>query len=133
MRLWYVVCVFSLFIYVTMNKADRWQENHSAKPKSCKWEIKSETVQQMKEWLCESSEYLFLFIPRRALACIIGSYWAENGIPRKWPRVLSHHRKSYKSFNRVRTLKTLFVFVKKLEKNFTQGRSNWTYIHCKYR
>lgn len=37
----------------------------------------------MKDWLCESSEYLFLFIPRRALVCIIGSYEAENGIPRK--------------------------------------------------
>lgn len=37
----------------------------------------------MKEWLCESSEYLFLFIPQRALVGIIGSYGAENGIPRK--------------------------------------------------
>ena len=37
----------------------------------------------MKEWLCESSEYLFIFIPLRALVCIIGSYRAENGIPRE--------------------------------------------------
>lgn len=37
----------------------------------------------MKEWLCGSSEYLFLFIPQRALVGIIGSYGAENGIPRK--------------------------------------------------
>lgn len=66
-----------------MNKSIQWPENRSTKPKSCYWEVKSGTVQQMKEWLCESSEYLFLFIPQQALVCIIGSYGAENGIPRK--------------------------------------------------
>lgn len=38
----------------------------------------------MKERLCESSEYLFLFIPRRALVRIIDGYEAENGIPRSF-------------------------------------------------
>lgn len=52
-------------------------------PNRCHREVKSGTVQQMKEWLCESSEYLFLFIPPQALVCIIGSYGPENGIPRE--------------------------------------------------
>lgn len=48
--------------------------------------------------------------------------------PEKWPEVLSHRRKSYKSFNLFKTLNLLFFFKKKVESGLQRRETHLTFF-----
>lgn len=58
------------------------------------------------------SIYFFLY-PNELLSILLVVMEQKMVFPEKSPWVLSHHRKSYKSFNLVRALKILFFLKKK--------------------
>lgn len=51
--------------------------------------------------------------------------------PEKWPEVLSHRRKSYKSLNLFKTLNLLFFFKKKVESGLQSRETYLTFFFVK--
>lgn len=67
--------------------------------------------------------YFFLY-PNELKSVLLVVMEQKMVFPEKSPWVLSHRRKSYKSFNLVRALKMLFFLKRRLKKNLPVGRSN---------